>query len=74
MLELPKPDHLPCPDCGESLPSEDADGHVCDAERRLDFQLVQLRDEVAAFDVQLAAWLDSPDGRLAAWRAERERP
>jgi hypothetical protein len=33
-----------------------------------------VRDEVAAFDEQLSAWLTSARGRFAAWLAERERP
>jgi len=47
--------------------------HTCDAEQRLDYVVFQLRDEIAGFDYQLTAWLDSPAGRLAAWRAERGR-
>jgi hypothetical protein len=47
--------------------------HVCDAERLLDFRLFQLRDEIAAFDAQLSAWLASARGRFATWLAERDR-
>ena len=72
MFELPQPRHLPCPACGASLERGDGE-HECDEERRLDFVLVQLRDELELFDGQLAAWLDSPAGRFAAWLAERER-
>jgi hypothetical protein len=49
------------------------DAHVCEDGRRIDYRLVQLRDEVARFDDDLAAWLDSAAGRFAAWLAERER-
>ncbi len=70
---FPQPAHMPCPDCGASVPREAADAHVCDPERRLEFQLVQLREELQAFDAELAAWLDSPQGRFAAWVAERGR-
>jgi hypothetical protein len=45
----------------------------CDAERLLDFRLFQLREEIAAFDAQLAAWIASARGRFAAWVAERDR-
>jgi hypothetical protein len=38
-----------------------------------DFRLFQLRDEIAAFDAQLAEWLRSARGRFAAWIAERDR-
>jgi hypothetical protein len=64
--------HTPCPECGASIQPSDGD-HVCDEERRLDYQLFQLRDEVAAFDDDLHQYLDSPSGRFARWCAERER-
>jgi hypothetical protein len=71
---FPQPPHMPCPDCGASLQRSAADSHVCDPERKLDYHLYLVRDEVAAFDEQLAAWLASARGRFAAWLAERERP
>jgi hypothetical protein len=46
---------------------------MCDSERLLDFRLFQLREEILAFDAQLAAWLASARGRFAAWVAERDR-
>jgi hypothetical protein len=73
MLELPQPDHLPCPECGASVARGDAETHTCDAERRLDYLVVQHQDELARFDEELGAWLDSPAGRFAAWRAEHGR-
>jgi len=73
MLEFPKPRHLPCPDCGQSVPRGEEGGHACDDERRLDYVLCQLREEISGFDGQLAAWLASPAGRFAAWLAQRER-
>jgi hypothetical protein len=73
VLGFPQPHYLPCPDCGESIARADHDEHVCDLDRRLDYLIVLLRDEVGAFDEQLAAWLESPEGQFAAWRAEQER-
>ncbi len=73
MFGFPQPQHLPCPECGASLPRDGAEEHVCDDERRLDYVLTQLRDELAAFDMELAAWLLTPRGRFAAWLAERGR-
>jgi hypothetical protein len=64
---------MPCPQCGASVDRAEADAHVCDAERLLDFRLFQLREEIAAFDAQLARWLESARGRFAAWIAERDR-
>jgi len=65
--------YMPCAECGTSLDRTASAPHVCDAEQVLDFHLFQLRDEIAAFDAQLAAWLASARGRFAAWIAERDR-
>jgi hypothetical protein len=67
------PRHMPCIECGESVELVHADAHACDEERRLDYRLFQLRDEIAAFEAQLSAWLESVHGRFAAWLAERDR-
>jgi hypothetical protein len=64
---------MPCPECGASVARGQADAHTCEAERLLDFRLFQLRDEIAAFDAQLAHWLATARGRFAAWIAERDR-
>jgi hypothetical protein len=71
---FPESRFMPCAECGASVEQAEADAHACDRERLLDFRLFQLRDEMAAFDEQLAAWLASARGRFAAWLAERERP
>jgi hypothetical protein len=69
---FPSPDHLPCPDCGASVPVAASQGlHVCDEERRLDYRLFELGPEIERFDGELAAWLDSPAGRFEQWLAER---
>ncbi len=65
--------YMPCPACGASLDRSERDAHVCDEERRLDYELVQLRPEILAFDERLAQWLASPDGLFAVWEAERRR-
>jgi len=59
---FPQPRFMPCAECGVSIDRAGAGAHVCEPERRLDFQLFQLRDEIAAFDEQLAAWLADRDG------------
>jgi hypothetical protein len=64
---------MPCPHCGESVAVKVRDEHLCDHERRLTFQLFQLRDEIAAFEEQLAGYLASPRGRFERWDAERRR-
>jgi hypothetical protein len=65
--------HMPCPACGASVPVSESPRHACDADRRLEYRLFQLRDEIARFDESLGGYLDSPRGRFAQWLAERER-
>jgi hypothetical protein len=70
---LPPPMHMPCSECGASVVRGEESAHVCDGERRLDFRVFQLREAIAAFDVDLAAWLESPRGRFELFYAEWER-
>jgi hypothetical protein len=73
MLSFPQPRFMPCAECGASVARSDTEGHVCDPERRLDYVLLQLRDECAEFDAQLVAYLSTPQGRFEAWYASRRR-
>jgi len=68
-----QPTHMACTDCGESVELAFVDEHACDAERRLDFRIFQLRHEIAAFELDFNAWLRSAQGRFAAWLAWRSR-
>ena len=68
-----QPQFMPCPECGASVPTAELDLHECSESRRLDYQMFQLRTEVALFDVQLAAYLASPRGRFDAYYALRDR-
>ena len=72
-FSLPQPAYMPCSECGASVARGEEKGHVCDEERRLSYRLIQLRDEIAAFEDDLAAYLDSPRGRFEAWYAAWER-
>jgi hypothetical protein len=65
--------HMPCDECGASVARDERDAHVCDPERRLEYALFQLRDEIGSFEGELAKYLRSPHGRFDAWLAERER-
>jgi hypothetical protein len=65
--------HMPCPHCGASVAANELDEHTCDPERQVEYQLFQLREEVAGFDVALTDWLGTPEGRFAQWLAERDR-
>ncbi|MDH4101933.1 MAG: hypothetical protein OEW52_00845 [Thermoleophilia bacterium] len=64
---------MPCAECGASLAMDERADHVCDPERRLEYRLLQLRDEVDGFEDGLCGYLDSPQGRFAQWLAERDR-
>jgi hypothetical protein len=68
-----QPQFMPCRECGGPVPTAEMDTHECSEQRRLDYQLFQLRAELASFDVQLAAFLASPRGRFETYYAERER-
>lgn len=71
---FPSPDHMPCPDCGASVPLRgDAGEHSCEEERRIEYRLLELRPEIESFPDDLGAWLDSPAGRFEQWLAERDR-
>ncbi len=70
---FPQSPFMPCTECGESVERADAERHVCDAERLLDFRVFQLREEIAAFEDELASWLSTAKGRFAIWIAERDR-
>jgi hypothetical protein len=73
MLALPDPHHMPCTECGASVAQSERDRHVCEPERRLDFRVLQHRDEINLFDNQLAAYLETPRGRFEAWYASERR-
>ena len=64
---------MPCPECGSSVDRTVAAPHACDPERRLDFVLFGLREEVAALEDGIRAYLTSARGRFELWYAERER-
>jgi hypothetical protein len=70
---FPQPAHLPCSACGESLPQVEIDGHVCEHDRWIGYQVFQLRHEIDDFDAEVATYLESPQGQFELWYAERER-
>jgi hypothetical protein len=65
--------YVSCDACGTSLERHERDAHACDPERRLHFELFQLRDELDRFESELALYLASPRGRFEVWYAERRR-
>jgi hypothetical protein len=72
-LELPQPQFMPCPECGASVAHDDRQGHVCDDERWLDYNVFQLRPELDGFESEFAGYLSTPEGRFASWYAARHR-
>ena len=65
--------YIPCSECGASLAGEDRDEHVCDGERKVDFQMFRLRGGIALFELDLREFLETPVGRFEAFYAERQR-
>ena len=47
--------------------------HVCNPDRRLDFELFQLRGEISELDAEIGDYLSSAKGRFEQWQAEQER-
>ena len=65
--------YMPCTQCGASVERTAHETHVCDSERRLSYQLFQLRGEVERFEAEFSAFLGSALGKFEAWCARRER-
>lgn len=70
---IPQPAYMPCAECGASVPVGAHDEHVCSEERRLAYELFKHRAELAAFEDEFAAYLESAHGRFELWYAERDR-
>jgi hypothetical protein len=67
-------EYMPCEDCGASLARTERDAHVCEQERRVDYELFRLvQAEVAGFEEELGDYLASPDGRFQVWYAAQHR-
>jgi hypothetical protein len=66
--------HVPCEECGASVAKTEREEHVCDPERRLDYQLFQQREDLERLEEEYRAYCDSPAGRFALWYAARHRP
>jgi hypothetical protein len=71
---FPQPQYVACSECGVCMPRWEADDHVCDKERRLDYQVGRLREAITAFEYDLGQWLATRTGRFAVFYAERTRP
>lgn len=67
------PPFMPCPECGASVAVAAEAEHACDPERRVDYELFQLRAETASLDAEIEDYFSSPRGRFEQWCAERDR-
>jgi hypothetical protein len=52
---------------------EEETNHECERQRYVEYQMLLLRLQIAAFDQQFSDWLRTPQGRFAAYYAARER-
>jgi hypothetical protein len=55
------------------VPAEEEAEHRCERARYVEYQLLLLRPQVAALELQFHDWLRTPHGRFAAYYAARER-
>ncbi len=62
----------PCARCGASVDRAEADSHTCDPGRRLEFQVLAMGAEIAAFDTDLHEYLAGNEGRFETWLAARD--
>ena len=64
---------MPCPPCGAAVAADEVDAHVCERERWVDYTVIGLRPELDALDDELAAYLETPQGRFELWYAAQRR-
>ena len=63
---------MPCQDCGASVDRTGTAGHECAPERRADYQMFGLREEVAQLEAGIHRYLATATGRFESWLAARE--
>ena len=63
---------MPCAECGDSVDQASESPHQCSPERRADYQMFGLRDEVAQLQPGVEGWLSSAAGRFETWLAARQ--
>ena len=51
------PPFMPCPECGASVAVAPETEHVCNPDRRLDFELFQLRAEISGLGAEIKGYL-----------------
>ncbi len=63
---------MPCPECGASVDLTAGPEHECSPERRADFEMVGMRDEIAQLEAGIRSYLHTTAGRFEAWFAARQ--
>lgn len=63
---------MPCSECGASLDRTIEPNHECSSERRAEYQMFALRDEVAQLEAGVQRYLGTTLGRFEVWLAARQ--
>jgi len=63
---------MPCEECGASVDRTGLGGHECAPERRADYQMFGLREEVAQLEAGIHRYLMTATGRFESWLAASE--
>ena len=62
---------MPCVECGASVDRAVLGGHECSLERRADYKVFGLREEVAQLEAGVRRYLTTASGRFESWLAAR---
>jgi hypothetical protein len=63
---------MPCAECGASVVRAAVESHVCDARRKVDFQILGMMAAIASFETHLREFLAGKEGRFEVWLAARD--
>ena len=63
---------MPCGECGASVDRTGQAAHECSPERRADYQMFGLREEIAQLESGVRRYLSSASGRFESWLAARK--
>lgn len=63
---------MPCQECGASVDRTGTGEHECAPERRADFQMFGLREEVAQLEAGVHRYLTTATGRFESWLAAKD--
>jgi hypothetical protein len=69
----PQSQYRPCPECGAPVLTEEETVHRCERQRYVEYQMLLLRLQISAVEQQFNDWLHTPQGRVAAYYAARQR-